>query len=685
MSHNEEVVALLESLKKGKDKEENQATLSQLEELISDGIDEPLLAVFLDAILETKRAIPHNVKQFLLENCLVPRLELSVDVFLRIIGGIGATRVYYEGNRKLKAKKPSKDIQLGLLRWIIDNFGIFEKSLVASGTLVLSVLIKNLAYEFSRSALSQLVVSLLGQSSSGQFRTFYNSEVYHNVKILKDHHIQKVVDLYNKFPLDIYLSELLAFFKLVMPDLDYIAYSPDNYPMLNNLISNPDQVYQWEESAFTPASSKRQKRIVKTSSGDIDTIQALDQINRVNAYKLLRNSFGNDTDAQLLVLLFQTGNPTFISKVNSYVRPNLQSSMQDERDRMAFLRRVARLYQVGSGAIFLESVEDYILTKNLLQNYFFAEMDYRSQVMKYSTHLDPAKLADMMSRDALDLKKVYYSKERIVSSSCVAYVEGVLYLLRMWVSNDDESLVRALNLVLPKLYTFIQYCNPNQEWLTRKVLRFIHEQEENTIDLLHDEALLPPRLLVYTCLLSPDPLIFATACEHIVICKDHSYSEPEWRNLQNSFIMDSVNMLWKERFLKQDLSSSNSSTKGLYLNPELSRKLTSLHLSDQLSVSFLSIGEFFYNPALSYIVTKIIWDIEDKAEDINTRHEGPVSRDSLERLRLDSDKVWLDVSFEELKIKVLQYLDTGNDEKFKGIANLLFNCLKSLSDKRNAF
>lgn len=134
--------------------------------------------------------------------------------------------------------------------------------------------------------------------------------------------------------------------------------------------------------------------------------------------------------------------------------------------------------------------------------------------------------------------------------------------------------------------------------------------------------------------------------------------------------------------LKQEPNISNSSAKGFYLNPEFTRKLSTLHLSDQLSIVFQSIGELFYNPALSFIITKLIWDIEDKTEDINTRHEGPVSRDSLERIRIDSDKIWLNITFEELKVTILRNLDTAHHGKFKGIGDLLFNSLKSLSDKR---
>ena len=185
MSHSEEIIVLLDRLKKEKSKEDIDATLTLIEELTNDGVDEPVLMILLDLILETKRVISHSTKRYLISNCLLPRLELSMSVFLKVISGIGATRVYYQGNRKLKSKKPSTEFQISLLKWTIDNFKSFEKSLTTSGTFVLSILVKNLEYEFSRAVISQLIIIILSLNNSTQFKTFYNSEIYHNIGIFQ--------------------------------------------------------------------------------------------------------------------------------------------------------------------------------------------------------------------------------------------------------------------------------------------------------------------------------------------------------------------------------------------------------------------------------------------------------------------------------------------------------------------
>ena len=109
-----------------------------------------------------------------------------------------------------------------------------------------------------------------------------------------------MVNLYNKFPLDIYLEELLAYFRVINPDLDYMIYSPENFPLLNKLNCNLNQVYRWKDSdeptattitatttTTTTKSNKRQKSTI-TSKPDTIThnIKVLDQINKINPYKL---------------------------------------------------------------------------------------------------------------------------------------------------------------------------------------------------------------------------------------------------------------------------------------------------------------------------------------------------------------------------------------------------------------
>ena len=176
-----------------------------------------------------------------------------------------------------------------------------------------------------------------------------------------------MVNLYNKFPLDIYLEELLAYFRVINPDLDYMIYSPENFPLLNKLNCNLNQVYRWKDSdeltattitttTTTTTTTKKQQETETTITSKPDTlthnIEVLDQINKINPYKLVRNAFDNEKEAQLLTILFQTGNNRFINKVDKYIGAILTTFTNLEK-LQKFLQQVSHLYKISDGTIIL--------------------------------------------------------------------------------------------------------------------------------------------------------------------------------------------------------------------------------------------------------------------------------------------------------------------------------------------
>ncbi|KAL6450019.1 hypothetical protein SBY92_001960 [Candida maltosa Xu316] len=636
--------------------------------------------MLLDTILETSmsRPVSDYDKEYLLDYCLKTSVSLSIDVFFKIISSIGVSITTTHANER-HVKKPPTTIQLSVLAWVIESYDYFKDSILASGTLSITLLVKTLEYEFSRGPISQLIILILSHDMENII-TFYNREMYHRIRLLKPAHIQSVVNLYSKFPLDIYLKELLAFFRIVIPDLDYISYSPDNFPILNNLASNLKRIYSWEfpDLVLEPR-NKKQKTTVTEDDVEVYGIQVFYQANKINPYKLFRRALSDEKDAQVLVLLLQTSDELFISKINQYIDANFKTFIQNDYDLHSFLEKIVHVYNIGDGTVKLSSVEDNIVNTPIKSKNFFQEMDLRSQIIRFLVSVDVEQLAGMISRDTSSLHNLFISDTPISFESCVSYVDSILHLLQIWVSRDEIDTGFRINIIVPELFKFSQYCRANQDWLTVKIVSFIDTLDNDLFKRLSDKAILPPRTLVYSCLLSCDPFVMSAICEHISKCKDHHYQDPKWRNIQNTFIMDTVNILWKGRFLKQD-SSASSSSKGFFLHPDMMDKLSFLHVFDG-TLSRHSIGELFYNPALSYIVTKMIWEIEDKDDRITTRHEGPVTRDSIDRLGKSVEKTWLNVTYDDLKLQLLQALDS---KKMTGIGDLLFGSLKSLSDKRKS-
>ena len=134
---------------------------------------------------------------------------------------------------------------------------------------------------------------------------------------------------------------------------------------MNKLNCNLNQVYRWKDSdeltattittttTTTTKSNKRQKSTI-TSKPDTIThnIKVLDQINKINPYKLVRNAFDNDKEAQLLTILFQTGNNRFINKVDKYIGATLTTFTNLEKITK-FLQQVSHLYKISDGTIIL--------------------------------------------------------------------------------------------------------------------------------------------------------------------------------------------------------------------------------------------------------------------------------------------------------------------------------------------
>lgn len=698
MSSNEEIINLLGRLNKDKtndnnDSLENETTLNLLENLTKNGISEPLIMIILDKIIKPTLKITDKTK--LLDQCLIPNDDLSIDVFFKIISIIGVSRVYFKGDRKLKSKQLNIPLQLKLIQWIINYFQFFENNLCKSGSIVLTLLIKSLDYEFSRGPISQLIIILLNSmlSNHNQLITFYNQEIYHTINILKSNHIQSVVNLYNKFPLDIYLQELLAYFRNFNPDLDYIIYSPENFPLLNKLKCNLYQVYRWKDNDelahITTTNNKRQKTsIISKPDTIIHNIEILDQINKINPYKLVRNAFDNDNEAKLLTILFQTGNNRFINKVDKYIGAILTTFINLEKELQFFLQQISHLYEISDGTIILPLIENFILDINILVMKFCQQFKYRYKLIKYLYNVDLERLLQMIHHHTLILKQIYDTNNGLYQDnsnfnyqSCDEYVGNILYLLNLGIFEKLNDIISKINQLLPKLYEFIKYCKYNQEQLVNQIIEFLINLSPSLFQQLNSKTIIIPRSLTYSCLLSCDPIVVSNITQHIFNCKTHNYQDSiNYRNLQNSYIMDTINFLWKQRFLNID-DGNNTSNKGFFFHPNFITKLTSLHTFDCSYLSSpSSIGELFYNPAFSYIVTKIIWDIEDNTKDsINTRHEGPISKESLLRLRNDNEKIWLPLSFDELKISILENLEI---KQFNGITDLLFNSLKSLADRR---
>lgn len=256
-------------------------------------------------------------------------------------------------------------------------------------------------------------------------------------------------------------------------------------------------------------------------------------------------------------------------------------------------------------------------------------------------------------------------------------------------SSTLESQFDIYNKTLPKIFTLYAN-NVSGSTITTylsfvQVLRFIKSIDVNHLNdyVLPLTITLPPHL-VYALVLSSNPFVLSEICGFISYCKKYKFDDlnEDNKRLQNCYIMDILNFIWRDNAFKHE-DSSQSFNKAMMLHPQFIDKISiSNTLAYSNMIQFPSIGNIFYNPSWAHLSADILRDLEDAAGDsINTRHAGPPTHESVNRLLVDSEVKWLNIDYQELKVLLLRKLDENG---FDGLGDLLFSSLKTLAFRRNA-
>ncbi|EGW30560.1 uncharacterized protein SPAPADRAFT_63397, partial [Spathaspora passalidarum NRRL Y-27907] len=321
---------------------------------------------------------------------------------------------------------------------------------------------------------------------------------------------------------------------------------------------------------------------------------------------------------------------------------------QEEYDQ--FFALLVNILENSGGTIQLPSVKHFV---SYPQEPYFKSLGYRSKLIKYTTKLQAWELVDIIERDISYLKQKSNEDDSIVKE----YLTGILDLFKL---KQEQSIHETLNQCIPKLFDLILLANCKDS-LTYKLVQYLQSLPSSVINQLTETAVLPPPTSVYSMLLDGDIVYLSSICNHIANSRKFKYKNPELKQLQNSYIMDTVNFLWRDKFMHSEAKSAN---RGMYLPATLVDKLSSHYDIPQPA----TLGNIFMNPALSYIVTRIVWKLEDEQE-VGIRHAGPISRQSVIELN-ESD--WLNMSYDDLKVKIIEKLDGIASD---GVCELLYTSL----------
>lgn len=240
----ERIGACIRDLQKRNKKASTVDTILALEDLIQTyGANNENLIALLDLVLSNSSQLTALQRRHVVLRLLVPDQSdtLPTEIIYRILGLVG--NLEHQG----LGKTPAKALQLSLLEWLVSLIHLFGSEIYTKLRHMSPILFNYLSYEYPRPYICHLIFLAL-TTNLEQSSLVYNT-VKHPIKSVKEWQIQKVVDLYVKFPGDEYLKSLLVLFHTLDPNLDLEQYSRGNIPTgnLNNLNQN---IYQYAKDDY---------------------------------------------------------------------------------------------------------------------------------------------------------------------------------------------------------------------------------------------------------------------------------------------------------------------------------------------------------------------------------------------------------------------------------------------------
>ncbi len=147
----------------------------------------------------------------------------------------------------------------------------------------------------------------------------------------------------------------------------------------------------------------------------------------------------------------------------------------------------------------------------------------------------------------------------------------------------------------------------------------------------------------------------------------------DYVNHFNGFLMDVCNCFWRSRAF----NITDPNALGCLLSPSVTQALSKYVSGLDTALSLPTLFSFSYSPLLSLLSISYMRELEDKVEDeIDRRHPGPVSQNSLKQLEKDGG---LRLAWPDYKLGVLTYMESKG---VVGVGELMYNTMKHLMAAR---
>lgn len=393
-----------------------------------------------------------------------------------------------------------------------------------------------------------------------------------------------------------------------------------------------------------------------------------------------------------------------IRKLDYYVRLSILDNNLSIRDLDTLCDKVADFFSFTSGKLFLPLIKDFLCFNfdspidDDEHIHKYENLTQRLKFLKYFPVTECNLFEESVIKNILTIleEKQHISGKRSRRELTFAtFINELASLFSNWYSNYalstseievKEKVFGCINKILPIIYKFFVEKFTESSLVLKilllRLLRFVQSIDPHNLNEFVDAStiVLPYRLL-YPFILSNNPLIVSETCGYLAFCKAYKFkdSDVSYKSLQNSYVMDTLNFLWRNKSFKYE-DSSTAFSNAMLLDPDFLTKLSKLNIfsfSDFLSLD--SVGNIFHNPCWSFVATQIVRDLEDDAENITVRHAGPITEESLSQLIRDPTVEWLPTNYDELRLQVLRSLDNLG---YTGLCDLLFSSLKTLMNKR---
>ncbi|RFU26880.1 hypothetical protein B7463_g9460, partial [Scytalidium lignicola] len=198
---------------------------------------------------------------------------------------------------------------------------------------------------------------------------------------------------------------------------------------------------------------------------------------------------------------------------------------------------------------------------------------------------------------------------------------------------------------------------------------------------------IPPAALVYTLHFTHSLYIISRLSSILALYKRSfelamslkSADQPPYQkedvNHFNGFLMDVCNCIWRSRAF----NTTDPNAHGCLLSQSTTAVLSKYVASIDNSLSLTAMFGLSYSPVFCLLAISYVRELEDAANEneIEQRHAGPVTQNSLKDLQLDGG---LKLSWADYRLGVLRYLESKGAN---GVGELMYNTMKHLMNSRD--